>query len=258
MILVLLGDPVAHSRSPAIHQAALDHLGIEGTYTARRVGADGMRRAVVELRSSALDGANVTMPWKHLAAELADRLDPVAARAGAVNTLVAHAGEVVGHLTDVEGVRYAWRQAGLPAEAPTLVLGAGGAAAAALLAREGTELYVSARRTITAETLVARLAVAATVVPWEQPLPDAVVINATPLGMQGEPLPHGLLEVAGGLVDLVYGDEPTPAVRAAQRIGLTLQASGEEMLLGQALAAFELWTGRPAPEQVMRAALRSR
>ncbi len=255
MILVLLGDPVAHSRSPAIHQAALDHLGIAGAYTARRVGSDGFREAVTELRSGELDGANVTMPHKHLAAEVADRLHPVAARAAAVNTLVTCDGDVVGELTDVEGIRYAWRQAGIPDEAPALVLGAGGAAAAALLAREGHELYLSARRRAPAEELVDRLAVEATLIPWETPVPAAVVINATPLGMRGESLPDGLLQVAGGLLDLVYGDEPTPAVRAAQRIGLTL-ATGEEMLLGQALVSFELWTGVAAPERVMRAALR--
>ncbi len=257
MILVLLGDPVAHSRSPAIQQAALDQLGIPGSYTARRVDAAGMCRAVAKLRNGGLDGANVTMPHKRLAAELADRLDPVAARAGAVNTLVPGDGEVAGHLTDVEGVRYAWRRAGLPGDAPALVLGAGGAAAAALLAREGHELYLSARRTDAAEALVARLAVEARVVPWERPVPDAVVVNATPLGMKGESLPDGLLAVAGGLVDLVYGGSESPAARAA-RAGGRRVATGLEMLLGQALASFELWTGVAAPEAVMRAALRSR
>ncbi len=257
MILALLGDPVAHSRSPAIHQAALDHLGIDGSYRPRRVDEPGMREAFAELRDGRLDGANVTMPHKRLAAELADRLAPVAARAGAVNTLVRQDGAVAGHLTDVEGVRYAWSRAGLPAHAPALVLGAGGAAAAALLAREGAELYVSARRPAAADELVERLEIAATVVRWEEPVEGAVLINATPLGMRGEPLPPQVVATCGGVVDMVYGDSETPAAHAARSSGRRV-ATGLEMLLGQAIASFELWTGRAAPEPVMRAALCSR
>ena len=105
MRLVVLGDPVDHSRSPAIHNAALEACGIEGTYTARQVDEAGMVSAVDEVRYGRLSGANVTMPHKQLAFELADRVTDVALRSGAVNTLVRRDGEVWGYNTDVEGIQ---------------------------------------------------------------------------------------------------------------------------------------------------------
>jgi len=111
--LVLLGDPVAHSRSPAIQQAALAAAGIEGSYEARRVDTIGVYRACAELRSGFLRGANVTMPHKRVAAAAADRLTAIAGRCGAVNTLVGEAGEVVGDNTDAGGLLLARDRAGI-------------------------------------------------------------------------------------------------------------------------------------------------
>ncbi len=255
MRLVLLGDPVAHSRSPAIHQAALDHLGIPGRYEARRVDGAGLAGAVAELRAGTLDGANVTMPHKAAAAALADRSTGDARRAGAVNTLSVAAGEVRGALTDVGGVRRAWQWAGLPDDVPVLVLGAGGAAGAALLALEGRAPAVSARRPDAAAALAARIGVAAEVVGWGEARPGRVVVNATPLGMGGEPLPAGVLDGALGLFDMAYGAEPTPAVAAFRAAGRPA-ADGLDMLVAQAAESFTIWTGEPAPVEVMRAALR--
>ena len=255
MRLAVLGDPVAHSRSPAIHTAALEALGIPGSYVARRVDADGMAAAVAEIRSGDLDGANVTMPHKQRAARLSDRLDPVAARAGAVNTLVRAADGVAGHLTDVAGIEAAWAEAGLPSEGPVLVLGAGGAAAAALLALEGRPLRVAARTSSRASEMLAAVDVVAEVVPWETAVPGAVVVNATPLGMAGEPLPAGLLDGAAGLFDMAYGGGETPAAARCRAAGLPV-ADGLDMLLGQAMASFTLWTGVLAPAAAMRTALR--
>ena len=118
MRLVLLGDPVGHSRSPAIHRAALAAAGIEGRYEARRVDAAGVYRACAEIRAGDLAGANVTMPHKRTAAAAADRLAPEAARCGAVNTLVAEDGEVVGHNTDVGGLRLVREWCGHPGWRP--------------------------------------------------------------------------------------------------------------------------------------------
>ncbi len=253
LTLVLLGDPVAHSRSPALHQAALAAVGIAGTYQARQVDEAGMEGALAELRRGELHGANVTMPHKRLAARLADRRHPLAERARAVNTLVATGGSVTGYLTDVAGVRYAWERAGLP-DTVALVLGAGGAAAAALLAVEGRPLAVAARDRGRAVRLVDQLEVAASVLGWGEALPGAVVVNATPLGMGGETLPPQLLEGATGLLDMTYGADLTPAVRDARAAGVPV-ADGHDMLLGQAMASFELWTGMAAPEEAMRRAL---
>jgi len=252
--LVLLGDPVGHSRSPAIHRAALAAAGIEGRYEARRVDEAGVYRACAEVRAGDLAGANVTMPHKRAAA---DRLAPEAARCGAVNTLVPTGGEAVGHNTDVGGLRLARDWAGIPAEGPVLVLGAGGAAAAALLAFAGLPLAISARRAGAAGALAAAVGVEAREVPWGVPVPGAVVVNATPLGMGGEPLPPGVVEeAAGGLIDLPYGAGSTPAAAEARGLGWPT-ADGLEVLVAQAALAFRLWTGREAPLDVMRRAART-
>lgn len=256
MRLVLLGDPVAHSRSPAIQRAALAATGILGSYEARRVDEPGVYRACAEIRAGGLRGANVTMPHKRVAAAAADRLTPAAARCGAVNTLVGAGGEVLGHNTDVGGLVLAWERAGIPRGVPVLVLGGGGAAAAAIVALAGADLAVATRRPGAGEALAAALGVPATGIPWGHPRPGAVVVNATALGMHGEPLPPGVVEAAAGLVDLPYGPEPTPAVVAAQRGGLP-SADGLDHLIAQAALCFELWTGVPAPVAAMEAAARS-
>ncbi len=204
MRLVLLGDPVEHSRSPAIQSAALEASGIEGTYVARRVDTAGMVVAVDEIRYGRLDGANVTMPHKELAFELADRVSEGALRSGAVNTLVRSAGEVWGYNTDVDGIQAVWASAGFPDVAPVLILGTGGAAAGALVAVAERIVMISGRRPEAAADLLARVRIDGTVVPWGTGVEGAVVINATPLGMKGESLPDEVLTNASGFFDLTY------------------------------------------------------
>lgn len=254
MRLVVLGDPIDHSLSPALHNAAFAATGLIGEYGRRKVDAAGMARAVDEIRSGHLDGANVTMPHKEAAAALCDRLAPLAARVGAVNTLLRAGSDVVGHNTDVAGVRGAWVAAALPADVPVLILGAGGAAAAALLALANVPRHLAARKPEAGRGLAAKLGVAAKVVPWGAAVAGAVVVNATPLGMRGEVLPASVLAGAAGLFDMAYGDADTPAVTAARKAGIPV-ADGLAMLLHQAAAAFELWTGHPAPLEAMAAAL---
>ena len=257
MRLALLGDPVAHTRSPAIHAAALTAVGLEGRYEARRVDEAGVYRACAEMRAGTLDGANVTMPHKRIAAAAADWCDPTAQQCGAVNTLVPQEGTVIGHNTDVTGIRMLWERMALP-PAGVLVMGAGGAAAAALVACEGHPLLLSARRPEAAEAIVAIGGDAARIVPWGEPVPGAVVINATPLGSSGEALPAGVVAEAVALLDMAYrtcGSGTTPAVAAARRRGLAV-ADGIDLLVAQAAGSFTLWTGRPAPFDIMEAAAR--
>lgn len=254
MRLALLGDPVAHSLSPAIQTAALAAARIPGTYKAMKVDESGMREALEDLRRGVLDGANVTMPHKRLAAELCDDVDPLARSAAAVNTLVRVGRAVIGHNTDVPGIRVAWRAAGLPTESSILVLGTGGAAAAALLAVDGSDVLVSGRRDGAASELAARIGVAATEVPWGTGAPDAVVVNATPLGMRGEDLPEPVLQSGVALFDMAYGAAETPAVTAFRERGRPV-VEGTDMLIAQAGESFRLWTGREADEAAMRAAL---
>lgn len=251
---VILGDPIAHSLSPRIQQAALDEVGISGTYTARRVNGVGMERAIAELRSGELDGANVTMPHKRLAARLVDRCMPEAERAESVNTIVRDSGMLVGHSTDVGGVRSTWSENGLPESAPILLLGAGGASAAALVALEGRPLFIATRRAGAGRTLLDRVGVEGEEVRWGLPVPGAVLVNATPIGMNGESLPAGLVDESVGLLDMAYAPTPTPAVRMAVERGLPV-ADGLALLIAQAALAFQLWTGRIAPVEVMRRAV---
>lgn len=254
MRLAVLGDPVAHSLSPALHGAALRELGIPGEYVAIRVDEDGLGRAVDDLRHGRLDGANVTMPHKALAANLCDERSEAARRTGAVNTLTRLGTSVVGHNTDVDGVRHAWNWGGLPTGTPVLVLGAGGAAAAALVASGPADLHLASRDPVRAAALVEGVAAAASVIHWGEAVAGAVVVNATPVGMRGEQLPEGVLASACGLLDMAYGPAPTPAITEAIERGLP-HADGQMMLLGQAVESFRLWTGREAPVEAMRRAM---
>jgi len=254
--LVLLGDPVAHSRSPAIHEAALAACGIEGRYEARRVDVPGLYRAVAEIRSGALAGANVTMPHKAAAAAACDRLDAEAARCGSVNTMARRDGDVVGYSTDISGVRTVLRELGVDETLPVLVLGAGGAAAAALAALGGTRRVLVAARRPAAARARARSSGSAVSHRWGEPCPGAAVVNATPLGMRGEPLPDGVVEAAAALLDMPYGEQATPAVVTARRLGIPV-ADGLDLLVAQAADSFRLWTGMDAPRTVMQAAGRA-
>lgn len=249
--IVLLGDPVAGSRSPFIHAAAFAATGIEGRYEAIRADAARLEVTFSDIRSGALDGANITMPHKARAAELADHLGEDAQRAGAVNTIAMAHGRLAGWNTDVAALRMALAQS----FGPVLILGAGGAAAAAAVAAADRDPAVSARNQQSAGDFARRFGFP--VVPWGEAVGGATLINATPIGANGEPLPQGLIEQAVGLIDLAYGTQPTPAVAEAQRRGL-LVVDGIELLVAQAAESFEIWTGIPAPLEAMRRAARER
>lgn len=256
--LTVLGDPVEHSVSPRMHNAVLAALGLEGVYSRRRVDVQGMNEAAAQMRTGELHGANITMPHKGVAARLADRLSSDAERAGSVNTWTMEAdGGLTGHSTDVEAIRRVWVRAGLPDEGAVLVVGAGGAAAAAMVALEGRELWCSARRPEAVVALAERVDVAFAGLPWGGRPPPAVVVNATPLGMRGGELPRALLDQASGLFDMAYRSDgrSTLAVRSMRDRGVTA-SDGLAMLAAQAEASFEMWTGIRPPAGVMEQAAR--
>ena len=251
--LAVLGDPVSHSLSPPMHNAVLAALGLEGVYSRRRVDERGMTSAASQMRTGELHGANITMPHKGVAARLADRLSSDAERAGSVNTWTLEGrGALVGHSTDVEAVRRVWVRAGLPTDRPVLVVGAGGAAAAAMVALEDRDLWCSARRGEAVSGLAERVDVPFRPLEWGESLPGAVVVDATPLGMRGGELPVSLLEQAAGLFDMSYlaGGEATGAVRWMRERRMPA-SDGLEMLAAQAEASFEMWTGYGAPAGLM-------
>lgn len=247
---------MSHSRSPAIHTAALAAAGIDGTYEAIRVPDEEAFRTVVErLRRGDLDGCNVTMPHKALAASSVDHLTPSAGRAGSVNTIVRTRGELVGHTTDVTGLRRLWSERDFPTDRPVLVLGTGGAAAAACLAAQGSTVYVSGRRPEAVVELARRSGLPLVALPWGAAVVEAVVVNATPLGMHGESLPGRIVALSVALCDLTYGGGTTPAIRDASAAGKKV-IDGLDVLVAQAADSFRLWTGRPPSVDAMTAASR--
>lgn len=254
MRLAVLGTPIAHSLSPAIHTAALAAAGIPGRYEARDVDAAGFAAAVADIRSGELDGASVTMPHKTRALEASDRATAEARRAGAANTLVRVGALVSGHNTDIAGIRGAWTWNSLDPEGPVVVLGAGGAAAAALLALDGRQLCVAARRPEAASHLVESLDIEARVADLSETVIGATVVNATPIGMAGEALPGHLIEACVGYFEMAYASGSTPAEKAVAAAGRPT-SSGVDLLVAQARIAFRLWTGRDVSIEVLREAV---
>ncbi|MBT8248741.1 MAG: hypothetical protein KJN81_00645 [Acidimicrobiia bacterium] len=254
MRLALLGNPVGHSRSPAMHHAALAYHGVEGVYDAREVDAAQFASAVSEIAVGTLTGVNVTMPHKSLAYAASEVVSADAAMARSVNTMMVRDQRVMGISTDIPAIRACWRRAELPAD-DVLILGSGGAAAAALVAVASItagRISVSARRLGAAAQVLKSVGVTGSVVDWGDPF-AGVIVNATPLGMSAEELPTPMAARSTGLFDMAYADRPTPAVILATEGGVPF-VSGIDMLVEQAALSFEWWTGLPAPRHEMRIA----
>lgn len=251
----VVGDPVSHSRSPAIHRAGFAAIGVDATYDFLPTPLDRFPTIVGQLRRGDLAGVNVTMPHKDHAFAAADSVSSSAARTRSVNTIVREEADLVGYNTDVDGVRYAHRIVGEPASR-VLILGSGGAARAAIVALEHLEITVATRRGVTAEEASSATGVDAAVVPWGSGVPGALIVNATPLGMHGESLPAEVVTLASAVIDMAYGEGITPAVAWARDHGVPV-ADGLDMLIGQAATAFTHFTGHQAPLEAMASAARS-
>ncbi len=271
-LIGLLGHPVGHSRSPAIHNAAFASQGLDLVYLAFDVLPEGLCAAVAGLRALGAVGANVTVPHKERVISLLDDIEPVAGRTGAVNTIVNRDGRLVGHNTDIHGFLSAlesgWGRG--PAGARCLVVGAGGAARAVIagLSSAGaTEIWVYNRTESRARELC-REASAWSGVPMralsESDLvffgPQAdLIVNATSVGLdekvKGTPIPVDILRGGQTVMDLVCSMRTTPLLAAADIRG-AVALDGYEMLVQQAARSYELWTGRTAPVQLMRSKAR--
>jgi shikimate dehydrogenase len=255
-LVVLLGQGISYSASPAMQSAAFASAGLDWSYELRDVPAEELPAALTALRTPAYAGANVTIPHKMAVIPLLDQLDAPAAATGAVNTIRRDGSRLLGSNTDVAGIQAALREVELdPAGANAVVLGAGGSARAAGAALRGARLSFVTRRPAAATGLPGQ------VLSWDDPAwwrlarEADLLLNATPLGRQQElPLPLGELPASGAVVDLVYTAAGTPLVRAARDRGLPC-ADGWTVLVAQGAAAFQAWTGRPAPIDAMRAAL---
>jgi shikimate dehydrogenase len=265
--LWLLGHGVTASPSPRMQEAALAARGVEGSYRIVDVPPEELGDALRRLRAGEACGANVTIPHKVAVAAACDRLEGDAALTGAVNTVVVEEGRLVGANTDAAGLEGALRGAGLwPATGrDAVVLGAGGAAAATLLALSrvpARRLWIAARRPEAALRLADRLApvLEAGPAPWDaaalEPLlaGAATVVNATPSGLGGLPLRLDRLPAGCTVVDLRYRPRPVDLVAAAGAAGLPA-CDGLEMLLHQGMLSFRRWTGLEPPWEEARAAL---
>lgn len=267
----LIGDPVAHSRSPGLHNAAFAHLGLPARYELWPTSAAELPARIASLRDQRCYGANVTLPHKIAVLGLLDRLDPEVALIGAANTIVREAdGSLTGANTDAPAFLAALRDDGgyQPAGGSAVILGASGAARAAAVALVGAgvaRLVVVNRTLDKAEQLLADVLAAAdadplllALAPGDPELPGALaeaglIVNATSLGWHGDATPlQGELIPAGALVfDMVY--RPTRLLHdAAARGARTLD--GASMLVRQAALAFERWTGQAVPLAIMHAA----
>jgi shikimate dehydrogenase len=266
----VIGDPIRHSLSPALHNAAYAALGLDWVYVAFPVTAGGGAAAVEAMRTLGLAGLSVTMPHKQSAAAAVDRLTPTAARLGVVNTVswsTVSEGELVGDSTDGPGFIDNLRgdEGFDPAGCRAVVLGTGGAARSVTLAlaeaRTGSVVVVG-RDPKAAEAcagLAAPSGAAAAPADLDPVVGSAdLVVNATPVGMApGDGLPFGIgpdsLASCRFVADLIYAPARTPLLMAARERGVAT-GNGLGMLIHQAARQIEMWTGRPAPLDTMSAA----
>ncbi|MDE0158542.1 MAG: shikimate dehydrogenase [Candidatus Dadabacteria bacterium] len=270
----IFGHPVSQSLSPAMHNAAFEHLGLDCVYLAFDVDPRNIDKAVNSIRDLGFCGVNVTIPHKQSVMAGLDEIAPEASMVGAVNTIVNEDGRLKGYNTDVSGVLRAlhFELEFVPQDKNILIVGAGGASRAVIVAMctGGTRSIAIANRTyFKAQELSEEFSPRFGDIGFSAaPLEDAarvaqmmeqtdIVINCSSAGMGDiEPLrlPLDLLDENCVVYDLVYKPAVTPLVRDSRALGLKAE-SGLGMLLYQGVDAFEIWTGENAPVEVMREAL---
>jgi shikimate dehydrogenase len=260
----LIGNPVSHSLSPPMHEAAYEALGLDARYVTFEPDRDDAAGAVAAAGTLGIAGLNVTVPFKEAVLSAVEPTD-LAARIGAVNTVsFREAGEPVGHNTDAVGVRRAFAHHDVPvADREAVVVGAGGAgrAAAFALADAGADVAVANRTAERAESLADEVpgATGHGLDALSDLVPAAdLLVNATSVGMEEDatPVPAELLHGDLAVLDAVYRPLETRLLRDAAAAGATT-VDGGWMLLFQGVAAFERWTGRDAPVDAMNEALRA-
>ncbi|WP_299235912.1 shikimate dehydrogenase [Natronomonas sp.] len=255
----LIGNPVGHSVSPPMHEAAYERLGVDARYVTFEPSEDALERAIEGADALGIDGLNVTIPFKERAAN-AVVPDPLADRIGAVNT-IDFDGEPTGYNTDAAGLVRAFEHRDVSLSGSAVVVGAGGAgrAAAFALAEEGVSVHVANRTVERAESLAGELpgATAGGLPELGERLAGAdLLVNATSVGMDADetPVPKAALHPDLAVLDAVYTPPETRLLREARSVGATA-IEGVWMLLFQGVEAFEIWTGRAAPVDAMRDAL---
>ncbi len=254
----ILGDPVSHSLSPVMHNAAFNELGINAIYLPFR--ARDIEAAVTGIRGLSVQGASVTIPHKEKVMGLLESVDPVAKKIGAVNTIVLDGTRLRGLNTDWIGATKALEEKSSLAGRKVVLLGAGGSARAIGfgLQEKGADFCLASRTESRGRTLADTLNC-----PWIAlsdvgALTGDILINATSVGMvpkvDESPVPESVVANFDVVMDIVYAPLETHLLRLAKNSGCTV-INGLEMLLYQGVAQFETWIGANAPVEVMRRAL---
>jgi shikimate dehydrogenase len=269
-VCAIIGDPVEHSLSPVMHNAAFKELELNLVYVAFTVTRNELKDAISGARSLGLLGLNVTMPHKNAVITYLDETDSTAKAIGAVNTILNEQGKLIGFNTDGNGALIALKENGIsPDGKKMLILGAGGAAKAIAYqaAQEVEELVILNRTSEKAEKLAELLrkkfgkkvkggALSAEVLKKELKTTD-ILVNATSVGMHPDvnrsPVPSDLLRSDLCVMDIIYNPLETKLVKDAKSVGAKV-VSGLEMLLYQGAVTFEIWTNCPAPVEVMKKA----
>ena len=273
-VCALIGDPVEHSLSPCIHNAAFQHLKLNYVYVTFKVGLEDLEAAIQGIRSLKIHGLSVTMPLKVEVIKHLEQLDESAKAVGAVNTILNSRGTLIGYNTDGKGALMALKANNQsPANKKIVILGAGGASRAVSfsVAREAREVVILNRTVERAENLAKELSrrygdkvrygkLCKSRVKEE--LKDAdLLINATSLGMRlhedKTPVNRDLLRPDLPVFDVVYNPRETRLLRESRSVGAKT-IEGLNMLVYQGVAAFEIWTGKVAPIDVMMKAAREK
>jgi shikimate dehydrogenase len=260
-VAAVIGDPISHSLSPVIFNAAFEAAGLDWVFVAHQVPAGETARALDGVRAMGVAGLSVTMPHKDAAFAAVDEVTLEARVLGAVNCVENRDGYLVGHNTDGAGLIAALAAEGVPVDGHRcVVLGAGGAARSviAALARAGSEVTVVNRSADRARAAAALAGERGRVGEQADVASASIVVNATSVGMGGEGLvvPADLLSPAQAVVDLVYHPVETPLLTAARARGARA-IDGVGMLVHQGALAFRLWTGVEPPIEVMNGAARA-
>jgi len=267
----IIGDPVEHSLSPVMHNAAFEELNLDFVYVAFRVRKEELREAITGARSLDVLGLNVTMPHKNAVIRYLDEIDSTARSIGAVNTILNNEGKLMGYDTDGIGALNALKENGVtPNGKKLLLLGAGGAGKAIAFhaAQEAEELVILNRTLQKAKKLAEVLrkefnkkingkTLSTEII--EEELKDAdILVNATSVGMHPHInqslVPPSFLRPDLCVMDIVYNPLETKLAKDAKAVGAKV-VSGVEMLVHQGAASFEIWTNHPAPVKVMKQAV---
>jgi len=269
-VCALIGDPIEHTMSPAMHNAAFNELGLDYVYVAFGVKPDELAGAINGMKSLGMPGWNVTIPHKVNVIQLLDKLDPLAEKIGAVNTVVNDNGILTGHNTDATGFLQAMLEKGVePKGKKIAIMGAGGAARAVsfILADRGAypvilnrieelDWAVNLAAMISKEFAIEVPALELTKENLGNVLENAeILVNATSVGMSPNndvsPAPPELMKADLTVYDVIYNPIQTRLLRDAEAVGATT-IGGIDMLVWQGIMAFEKWTGKKPPFDLMK------